>query len=278
MPNERFAETDPEEIEYSKYVFKLLKQVEVISTELDKHGDTQPGSRLEADDKRTPHYPVASYGYAQLLAAIGCLESLSRMIVREDEGKKAVEIVAGPYGSYALVRNALDCAGTALWLLEPESSTGRVKRRIMLEVDEVKNGAALRESTGERSWKKWRDDYRKRLQEVAVQAEIADWDPLGKTSKPPTMTETLKTIERYHQEPIMSWLSAWQLASGHAHGKQWAQIASQQLDEIADTRTEIGATFRVSIRYGMLAVVLRASVQLVEAAMNRYMDLLSPRK
>ncbi len=270
---------DPEEIEYSKYVVKLLKRVDTISADLNERIDAPPGCRLALDDSRTPHFPVSSYGHAQLLAAVGCLESLGQMILREDD--KSIEIVAGPYGAYALVRNALDCAATALWLLEPESSTLRIKRRIMIQVDEIRHGASLRDSSGEpkKVWTEWKKDFRKRMREVAQEANLGTWNPLHDDSELPSMTAVLKQLERHHHDHrsvVLPWLSAWQLASGHAHGKQWAQIASHQLDEIGDTRTETGATFRVSIRYGMLAVLLLEAVQLIESASARYTVLLQP--
>ncbi|WP_458115149.1 hypothetical protein [Arthrobacter sp. D2-10] len=275
MPTEHVAEMDPDEIEYSKHVVKLLKRVDEISGELNKHVDAPGGSKLALDDSRSPYYPVSSYGYVQLLVAVGCLESLGQMILREDE--KSIELTAGPYGSYALVRNALDCAATALWLLEPHSSTLRIKRRVMLEVDETRNAAALRESTGERGRQDKLARRWERLREVVGLAELADWDPLSKSTRLPRMTDILKAIERHHHEHdgvVMPWLAAWQLASGHAHGKVWAQIASHQMDEIADTRTETGATFRVTIKFGMLAALLFETVQLIESATARYVALL----
>lgn len=278
MPTERFAETDPEEIEYSKHVVKLLERVDQLSAELDKHGDALPGSKLALDDARTPHYPVSSYGYGQLLAAVGCLESLGHMIIRENKrkDKKSVEIIAGPYGCYTLARNAMDCAAAALWLLEPVSSTLRVKRRIMLEVDEIKNNAALRKSMGERTWEQWRIRNWARMQEVADEAGITGWDPISTKKLLPKTTDMLLALERHHQNAVMPWLSAWQLSSGHAHGKQWTQLTSHQMDEIAGTRTETGATFRVSIRYAILAWVLLEAVQLIETAGARYLELLRP--
>ncbi|UNK47092.1 hypothetical protein [Arthrobacter sulfonylureivorans] len=272
MPLEYFEETDPSEIEYSSYISRLLKRVDNLSLTVEERVNAEPGSKLATDDARSPHYSVSSYGYSQILIALGCLESLGHMILREDE--ETVSVTAGPYGAYALVRNALDSAASALWLLEPLSSTLRVKRRIVLEVDEVKNGAALRQSL-DRPWEKWRGRRFARMQEVANLAGLAEWDPLSKSERLPTMTAVLKSLERHHQNAVMPWLSAWQLASGHAHGKLWAQVVSHQLNEIAETRTESGATFKVSIQFAVLAALLLEAVQLIETACARYMELSS---
>jgi hypothetical protein len=92
------------------------------------------------------------------------------------------------------------------------------------------------------------------------------------------MTEILKNLERLHAGGIFPWLAAWQLSSGHAHGKQWAQISSNELEEIEGTRTATGARFQMTIRYGMLAAVLFEAVLLLEAAGSRYFDLSSVRQ
>lgn len=271
MPTEHFPETDPDEIEYSNRVWQLLQRVDELSDVLDEHVSAAPGSQLSIDDARTPHFPVSHYGFVQLRAAVGCLQSLGYMIVRED--KKSISIVAGPFGAYALVRNALDCAATAMWLLEPGSSTLRVKRRIMLEVDEVRNSGAFRQSAGDEGWKGWQKEYWERLQEVAEIAEVGAWNPLSKQARMPRMTDILRALERHHDNAVLPWLSAWQLASGHAHGKVWAQLASNRMDEITDSRTETGATYRVTIRYGIVAFLLLEAFQLLEAAGARYLEL-----
>lgn len=260
-------ETDPDEIQHSQHIVRLLERVEKLSAALHKHVDVEPGSRLAGDDARTPHHPVSSYGYAQLIAALGCLESLGRMSLREDDS--TVSMTLSPYGAYALIRNALDAAATVLWLLEP-GTTLRVKRRLLLGVDEVQNWAAFRRSM-DREWREWKQTKRARLKEVAALAGLGDWNPLKEES--PSMTSILASLERHHQNVVMPWLAAWQLASGHAHGKLWAQVMSHQLDEMTDTRTDTGATFKVTIKYGMLAALLFEAVQLIESAGSRYIEL-----
>jgi hypothetical protein len=177
-------------------------------------------------------------------------------------------MVAGPHGAYALVRNALDTAAVALWLLEPVNGTLRIKRRILLGLDEVDKGAALRRTMGQPSTK---PERRSRLKRVAGLAGLGDWNPLK--DELPSMTRILSLLERHHPNAVLPWLAAWQLTSGHAHGKMWAQIAINDLKEVDSTRTETGAQFRMTIRYGMLAAVLFEAVQLIETAGARYVEL-----
>lgn len=178
--------------------------------------------------------------------------------------------LASPFGCYALVRNALDAAAVAMWLLEPVNGTLRIKRRIMLGVDEVSKNAAFRHTMEQPSAKAKR---RARLKEVAEIAGLAAWNPLSKDNGLPTTTQMLKSLERLHSNKILPWLAAWQLASGHAHGKQWAQLASHQRQEVEGTRTGTSSHFQMSISYGMLAALLFETFQLVQIAGNRYIEL-----
>jgi hypothetical protein len=174
------------------------------------------------------------------------------------------------FGAYALVRNALDSAATALWLLEPINGTLRIKRRILLAVDEAGKSSAFRQAMGKAATNQAR---RARLKEIAAAAGLRDWNPLKDVM--PSMTRTLQQIERLHTTPnkVLPWLAAWQLTSGHAHGKNWAQIASNELKEMEKTQTATGAQYHMSINYGILATVLFETVELLETATVRFVEL-----
>lgn len=247
---------------------RLFDRTARIDSALEPLIDPMEGSPLFLDDTRSPHYTVSGYAAGQLSVAMGCIASLKQMLVQEAEDR--IHMVASPFGAYALVRNALDAAAVALWLLEPVNGTLRIKRRILLAVDEVSKGAALRQTMGQPSTKPQR---RARLKEVAELAGLAGWNPLSQDAGPPPMTQILKGLERLHPNAVLPWLAAWQLASGHAHGKMWAQLASNELQEVEGTRTATGAQFQMTIRYGMLAAVLFEAVQLLEIAGARYIEL-----
>lgn len=268
MPTEPLPEIDPEDIKHSRHILLLLKRVEKLNAVL-PNMTVKPGSRLAGDDARIPSRPVSSYGYAQLLAALGCLESLERMIVRDDGG--TINMSVGPYGVYALIRNALDSAASALWLLEP-GSTLRVKRRLLLDVDEVRNAAAFRRSMNQ-EWSEWKQIEHARIQQLSVSAGMEDWNPL--MEKSPSRTSILQSLQCHQNDDVMPWLAAWQLASGHAHGMSWADFVSHRMDEVPGTETNVVPTFTVTVQYGMLAVLLFEAVQLIETAGRRYGELAS---
>ncbi len=259
---------DQDEVQYSQWIIQLFDTTAKIDYELDPLIDPREGSPLFLDDARSPHYTVSGYAAGQLSVATGCIAALEQMLVKESEDR--IQIVASPFGAYALVRNALDAAAVALWLLEPVNGTLRIKRRILLGVDEINNSAAFRQTIGQRSTKAHR---RARMKEVAGLAGLGGWNPLSKDAGPPTMTQILKDLERLHPKAVLPWLAAWQLASGHAHGKQWAQLASHEWEEIEGTRTATGTQFRMTIRYGVLAVVLFEAVQMLQVAGARYIEL-----
>lgn len=235
--------------------------------------------------------------YGQLSVATGCIASLKQTMFQETEEEIRPE--ANPFGPYALVRNALDAAAVAMWLLDPDDGTLRIERRLMFGVDEVNKTDTFRRTMNQPSAKA---GGHSRLQEVAEVAGLAGWNTLGKDSRLPPMTEILKDLERLHpnagllmrgalgsiypdvgqmlsalgrshpQTP-MPWLGAWKLASGHAHGKQWAQINSHGLEEVKGTRTGSSSHFLMSIHYGMFAAVLSGALQLLEVAAARYVKL-----
>jgi hypothetical protein len=257
---------DEDEIQYSRWIMLLFAKADSIESALEPLIDPAEGSPLFLDDVRSPHHTVSSYAFGQLSVATGCISSLKEMMVRETDDH--VSLMASAFGAYALVRNALDATAAALWLLEPVNGTLRIKRRILLGIDEVGKGAALRETMGQPSIKTKR---RARLKEVAAQAGLGDWNPLSKEL--PSMTRMLKQLERLHENAIFPWLAAWQLSSGHAHGKSWAQLASNELQEVQGTRSATGAKYQMTIRFGMLAAVLFEAVQMLEVASIRYIVL-----
>lgn len=261
---------DEDEAQYSQWIIELLDATAKIEGDLESLIDPHEGSALFSDDVRSPHYTVSGYAAGQLSVATGCIAALKQMLVNESEDR--IQVVASPFGAYALVRNALDAAAVALWLLEPVGSTLRIKRRILLGIDEINNGAAFRQTMDQRSTKAQK---RARMKEVAELAGLGEWNPLSKDARLPTMTQILKDLERLHSGALLPWLAVWQLASGHAHGKQWAQLASHELKEVEGTRTPTGAQFQMTIRYGMLAAVLLEAVQMLQVAGARYMELSS---
>ncbi|WP_426735594.1 hypothetical protein [Glutamicibacter sp. 2E12] len=268
MTNNPVPENDPTEIEHSQLVYRLLRRAASIAEVLENMPAPELGSKLDQDDQRVPTRRVSNYAHSQLVVATGCLESLEHMISRESEDE--VSLAIAPYGYFALIRNAIDCLASALWLMEPVNGTLRIKRLLMLHLDEVMKASSFRASAGIEH-REYKRTHFARLQEIASEAELGSWSL--RKSPLPSMTKTLKQIERLHGAARFSWLALWQLASGHAHGKNWATLSSHMLEQIPGSEHEYGATFRVTGNYSVLAYFLLEVVKMLELSVRRYQEL-----
>ncbi|MFK0009280.1 hypothetical protein ACIQTZ_19750 [Paenarthrobacter sp. NPDC090520] len=256
------------DISHSQRIMLSFTEAAQIETALAPLIEPAEKSRLWLDDERAPVYTVSAYAFNQMNVATGCIASLEQMMVRETERK--VSLTANPFGAYALVRGAIDAAATALWLLEPESGTLRIKRRIQLARDEAEKKESFLETMEKRSDK---DERKARLKDASEHARLGSWNP--EQHKLPSMTRILQQLERLHDGSAnFPWLAAWQLSSGHTHGKQWAQISSHVVQELDGTRTELGgAHAQLGLHYGLFALVLSEAVQMLEEAAVRYVVL-----
>lgn len=268
MRFEEVPEVDPTEVRFSQWIVGMLEACRSYADFLGNVVVVEPGSAFAGDNARLSSFRVSDYASTQISVALGCIEALEMMIVREES--TSVEVRISPYGQYALLRNALDASVTCLWMLDPVSSTGRLKRRLLLEVDETRNAAALKTSQGQ-PVNDWKKKKRARIREVSDQAGIVQWNPLKAELE--STTKMLGSIERHHADPVMSWLAWWQLASGHAHGKSWATLASHDREEIDGSRDGDSATYRVTANFGVLAGMLFETMKLIRCALERYQVL-----
>ncbi|WP_431710711.1 hypothetical protein [Glutamicibacter uratoxydans] len=261
-------EVDPMEVRFSQWIVNLFEHARSMSEALDSEESVDPDSGFFVDNERLPVFRVPDYARSQISVALGCIEALELMVMRE--GPDTFEIRIFPYGQFALLRNALDSLAVCLWLLDPVSSTGRVKRRLQLEVDETYKGSLLKQTVGQ-PVKDWKRERRARIRQLAEEAGVVEWNPLK--AGLPTTTKMLESIERYHTDPVMPWLGWWQLASGHAHGKMWAKLASHELEEVEGSRDGSSATYRVTANFGMLAGMLFETMKMTRCALERYQTL-----
>ncbi|GAA1866196.1 hypothetical protein GCM10009715_11760 [Paeniglutamicibacter psychrophenolicus] len=241
---------------------------------IEKYQTPARTSRFADDNALNRHFPVNQLAYEQLMVAFGSLQSLEQMIVNEKGA--TIQIVAHPYGPYALVRNAIDAAAQALWLIEPENSKLRIRRRIEAQLKDIHLSKQFKTEIDEPSKKteRWIKGYTERMKEVAEESGLdtssfKDW-------KQPTMTMMLGKLQHWDQIASLTWLAAWQLCSGHAHGKQWATFTSHELTEVPGTADEVGATFHVTLSYKSLAGVILSTQKLIQATCERYSELSMP--
>lgn len=265
---ERFAVDDQDEHKAASHILHFFKDFEAWEKTLEENKNVQPASGFADDDARCPHYPVSHLAYQQVLVAFGSLLSLKHMIVN-DSGE-IPEVSGLPFGPYALVRNAMDSAAQALWLMEPMNSKLRVKRRITAQLTDIGFSQQFRLEAGFAAGV-WAAEYRARMLEVATEAKL-DTRGFDKWKQKP-MTEMLRALDRHNDVKGLTWLASWQLCSGHAHGKQWATLSTHDLVEIPGTSSDVGAEFTVLIKYGSLALVLHSAWALLQVTCRRYTQL-----
>ncbi|WP_400158534.1 hypothetical protein [Arthrobacter sp. BPSS-3] len=104
--------TDPLEVAHSQRIMSYFQRAEQVAAALSEVITPGEGTDLANDDARCPHHDVAGYAYNQLMVATSCIESMKRMMVQESED--SIMLTASAFGAYALVRNSIDSAATAL--------------------------------------------------------------------------------------------------------------------------------------------------------------------
>jgi hypothetical protein len=115
---EAVAEMDEAENKAVRLILNAFDSLSAWATILSGYRTVNSQSPLAEDDARLPHYPVSQFAYSQIVVAFGCFLSLRQMLVSDEADEDSVKVTAGPFGPYALVRNALDSAALALWLLD----------------------------------------------------------------------------------------------------------------------------------------------------------------
>ena len=115
-------------------------------------------------------------------------------------------------------------------------------------------------------------------EELLAVARTAGFDPGKKVPRnawpAPSSTAILRDIEALHGPHAMSWPNVWQLCSGFAHGKRWANLTFSELhtaDPIRSADTVVKAQMRGNAT--TLAVVALEAGQLLDAACGRYAQL-----
>lgn len=254
---ERYPETDPDEIEAARRIVALVDVARDKERTLRRSRRPVPGSDLDRDRLKMPRLPTENRIYGQLSTAFGCLTGVGALFSVEETDTQ-FSVVAGPYGCYSLLRNALDCAALALWLLTAPTQKQRLRRELHAQLDEIHKWEQYLTALGQVPGL---EHKRRNLATFAQQIGIRDWSPQGNSKKaggkktpdklPPT-SKILTEIERFnfHKEAGQKdWLASWQLCSGFTHGKLWAATEAHAMIEQIGTRHTYGATFFTTVSF-----------------------------
>lgn len=231
--------SDPaSEHEYAQALLGLLDANLSLYDEMNRWPKSEPGSLLFEDDQATHPFPISNDVRYLLLVAVDNLSGLRSMILEATEnGIPTLNLHV--FAPYTLIRNAIECAGTALWIMAPAERHERVLRAAQFELEDAKkNKAALTAfgGNGEETFNR-----KKGIIEGMIEPfRELSWKSVADGFR---ITELLRTIGSLPQLEGLNPLGKWQIASGMAHGKRWAGTLLSDLKEDAQPTTSRDSTF-----------------------------------
>ncbi|WP_292767246.1 hypothetical protein [Microbacterium sp. UBA3486] len=177
--------------------------------------DVRAGSSLAGDDRATRSDAVSHQARALLSVAADNASTVATVLVKAE--------VLPAFAAFTLLRNALECAGVALWLIGPRARDSRILRALQLS-RESRNDEQRFEATVAGQKYRGLPDTDAVLQRLIVER---DQRPgiFGERLTPPPITDRLAEAQSYitqrsdDQEPL---LVQWQRTSGLAHGRRHA--------------------------------------------------------
>ncbi|WP_308290060.1 hypothetical protein [Mycolicibacterium sp. PAM1] len=161
------------------------------------------------------------------------------------------------YAPFPLLRAVLESAATAVWLLESDERSVRLRRLVGLHIDDTNNKKSVQFMVPEQ----YRDPFD---HEPGIKKMVQEsGSPRGKC-KFPDYTAVFKTIDDLPGEAA-SMLLAWRVCSGFSHGLTWATTGL-----IPQTnRAQVGPTlhrFEGAPNYQLVATMVRTAVRAIELA------------
>lgn len=98
----------------------------------------EPGSSLSADNRLTDPFPISQLAYNYLGVGTDCLSVLLRAaLVSAHDG--SLTLITNPHGLFPNLRTGLDAACTAVWLLCTPDRMSRVRARLILHMQEMRD-------------------------------------------------------------------------------------------------------------------------------------------
>jgi hypothetical protein len=184
----------------------------------------QPGSAFADDDKASRTDAVSHQARALLSVAADNALALRSVIVKAE--------VLPAFAGYSLTRNAIECAGVALWLMGPPSRDTRVLRALQLSRESLNDHRKLEATRAGQKHRRLAPTDPVLLKLEAERDKRAA--NVGVSLVAPSITERLEEAEMYvkrradHQEALVVY---WQRGSGLAHGRRHAvwQVSDARL-------------------------------------------------
>lgn len=243
-------------------LLQVLDKHSVLHDQLNEVTDVQIGSALYGDDKATYPLPTSSYVRYLLMASADNLAALRSMTVSEETDTN-LDLTLHPFAPYTLLRNALESAGTALWIIAPARRKERVLRTAKLEYADANLSKAALNSLGSTDQETY--DRRIKLVEDMIRPypEIA-WKDVTSYG----VTGLLREIGELPSLTQVRPLAKWQICSGMAHGKRWAGLLLSDMEEVGEPTTAGEGTFLLTGSYKHLLLLTHNAVAMQAEAMR----------
>lgn len=273
-----FADSRPEEQRAARAIATMLDFVVDTSEDVDRGRRWTEDSAYAGDQGICPYLPTGQAVHHLLMSAHGSLQAMARALEYTRDAGPVPDMHLDLYGVHDLVRNALESGGWALWLASPFSARRRVTRTLVLTGIEQENRAKARRARGadEDEVQSLRQAQRNRMDAYVRSSGLDSWPP--KTGGPddllkdgkPTSTKVMRAAELYMPAglPLGYW-GAWCLASGLAHGQQWAFHEINEIHDVDEGRMEA----IVTPSYEALRKLLVAACSLFDTALARHRQL-----
>lgn len=275
-----FTDHDPEENTAGRLLWEYLDEAQNLHERIMGWKEPEAGSAFLEDYKLAPEVFNALPIKFMLSGGVSCFRCLEPWAqTKRENGEVSTKVP--DFGGFALLRNSIEYSAKALWLMAPASSQHRVERMLLDELEEARLARNFAKSRGVSTDAP--QEKMDRIYRYAKQAGISTIQPPGaaktngiKRPSYPKTTGLLEEIERYRPSITdydMSWSAAWQLSSGFAHGKWWANAAAGQITPQLQMQDGAPQVLVSTSLKGLLAVGL-ACFTLVEAGIKRYEELL----
>lgn len=271
-------ETDPREAEAMRRIWSLIRSAEELAPVIDEHRHPAVGSAYQADTALCEEYPTSSSVHHLLMAAQGNLAGLRRALAVV-ETDSSIDMTMDLYGVYELVRGSLETGAWALWLMSPQNPRRRTRRNLVMLREEHKNRVKILQALDRPAMQV--EDYRRqimhRLDAYAERAGIDPWPVKGSAPEdiladaPAQSTRALRYVSALHEpeELAVGYWAAWCMASGMAHGQQWAFHLLHERRELNETTMDALMTGS----YVSLHALVQAASVLINTAVNRHVAL-----
>jgi len=252
VPNTPEAEPDL----IARGLESLSGQIQVLLERTnDRHAwPVAPGSALSGDDEASAPFHVSHAVRHSVATAVEHNHAALLFLVRED--------LSHPAAPFALARAAIEAAAQTLWLLDPETQTDRVRRRLGIEKANIEDSVAAAAAFGA-PLPRSREERIKSLREVARSAGIGPKAKLGA----PNITEIIKLADR--RDPQRRLLACWKLCSGFAHGRLWASFSASHREELSSTEPDV-LDVRITRADPVLMYVLLAAHSATRDAVRKF--------